>query len=164
MKSEKVLEIYNNLTEEERQNMFDLMLNNRWSQDFMNGEISNEYIIETICKEDIVNDLLSYNVESITIWVDDNEVSEDILRFIGLNDSLSEVRINPERLDLLWDLMSLDNENNENFIMGYNDPNMRVQDYVEFYEDRTFEFLDKLIECSEYVSWKRDSRLQGLGL
>ena len=162
MKSEKVLEIYKNLTDVEKKELFDIMLNNRWS-DF-GGDISNEYIIETIPREDIVNDLLTYNVEYITDWVEDNEVSEDIYSFIGLNDSRSEVNIDPERLDLLWELMELDTEENHYFIMGYNDENMRVQDYIDFYETRTFDFLDKLQECSEYVSWKRDTRLQGLGL
>jgi hypothetical protein len=162
MKNEKVLEIYNNLTNVERKELFDLMLNKRW--DDFGGAISNEYIIETITREEIVNDLLTFNVECITDWVEDNEVSEDIYSFIGLNDGRDEVNIDPERLDLLWDLMELDTEENHHFIMGYNDENMRVWDYIDFYEDRTFDFLDKLQECSEFVSWKRDTRLEGLGL
>lgn len=170
--NEEMLLIYNNLTNEERQNLFDIMLNRRWQD--MGGSVSNDYIIETISKVDIVNDILTSNVENIVEWVEDREVSENIYRFLGLNESLSEVDIEryglywlndtKSRLDLFWDHMELAGENNENFIMGYNCENMRVWDYVEFYCDRTFTFLDSLVVSEEYISWSRDMKLEELGI
>jgi hypothetical protein len=170
--NEKMLLIYNNLTNEERQNLFDIMLNRRWQD--MGGSVSNDFIIETISKVDIVNDILSNNIENIIDWVEDTDVSENMYIFLGMNERLSEIDIErnglywlndtKSRLDLFWEHMELEGENNENFIMGYNDENMRVWDYVEFYVDRTVSFLESLVVSEEYISWSRDMKLELLGI
>ena len=170
--NEKMLLIYNNLTNEERQNLFDIMLNRRWQD--MGGSVSNDFIIETISKVDIVNDILSNNIENIIDWVEDTDVSENMYIFLGMNERLSEIDIERNglywlndtnsRLDLFWEHMELEGENNENFIMGYNDENMRVWDYVEFYVDRTVSFLESLVVSEEYISWSRDMKLELLGI